>query len=63
MVNAAAVEIYNRWLPHIGESAALREAEAFASRFHFLIDGPLAPLTISEPDAALDGVADAMAAP
>lgn len=63
MVNAAAAEIYKRWLPHVGEAAARREAEAFASRFHFLIDGPLAPLTIDELDTVLDSVADGMAAP
>lgn len=63
MVNAAATEIYKRWLPHVGEVDALREAEAFASRFHFLIDGPLAPLTEPELDAVLDSVADALAQP
>src|SRR5438445_12246786 len=62
MVNAAAERIYQAWLPHVGEAEALREAEAFASRFHFLIDGPLAPLTISEFDAVLDSAAYAMAA-
>lgn len=61
MVNSAAAEIYKRWLPHVGETEALREAEAFASRFHFLIDGPLAPLPAeAELDATLDAVAEAM---
>ncbi|WP_157789235.1 hypothetical protein [Bradyrhizobium japonicum] len=44
MVNAAAARIYAAWQPHVGHGAALREARAFAGRFHILIDGPLAPL-------------------
>jgi hypothetical protein len=63
MVNSACAEIYQRWLPHVGEAEARREAEAFASRFHYLIDYPEAPLTVSEFDAIFGCVADAMAAP
>lgn len=46
MVNAAADEIYKRWLPHVGEVAALEEANAFARRFHILIGGQLAQLPV-----------------
>lgn len=63
MVNAAATEIYQRWLPHVGEAAARAEADNFARRFHILIDAPPAPLTVTELDAVLAGLADAMAAP
>lgn len=61
MVNAAATRIYSAWQPHVGHHAALREARAFAGRFHVLIDGPLAPLPDeAELDAALGAVAAAM---
>lgn len=61
MVNSAAARIYSAWQPHVGHDAALREARAFAGRFHILIDGPLAPLPDdSELDATLDAVAAAM---
>ena len=63
MVNAAAEVIFQSWLPHVGEADARAEADRFASRFHFLIDGPLAPLTEAEADAILADVADAMSAP
>ena len=63
MVSAAAETVFQAWLPHIGETEALREAAAFASRFHILIDGPLAPLTETELDAVLDNVAVAMTVP
>jgi hypothetical protein len=43
MVNSVRAEIYKRWLPHVGETEAREQAQAFALRFHFLIDGPLAP--------------------
>lgn len=61
MVNAAAARIYAAWQPHVGHGAALREARAFAGRFHVLIDGPVAPLPDeAELDATLAAVAAAM---
>ena len=57
IVNAAAAEIYKRWLPHVGEAEARAESERFARRFHILVDGPLAPLPA---DAELDAVAEAL---
>lgn len=70
MVNAAAARIYAAWQPHVGHGAALREARAFAGRFHILIDGPLAPLldeaeldvTLEAVNAALNILNDAAAA-
>jgi hypothetical protein len=44
MVHAAAERIYAAWLPHVGETEARVQAQAFARRFHILIDGPLCPL-------------------
>lgn len=61
MVNEAASRIYSAWQPHVGHAAALREARAFAGRFHILIDGPLAPLPdYAELDPTLEAVAAAM---
>ncbi|MET4721949.1 hypothetical protein ABIF63_006055 [Bradyrhizobium japonicum] len=61
MVNAAAARIYAAWQPHVGHDDALREARAFAGRFHFLIDGPVAPLpSEDELDVTLAAVAAAM---
>ncbi|WLB15020.1 hypothetical protein [Bradyrhizobium japonicum] len=62
MVNAAASRIYAAWQPHLGHDDALREARAFAGRFHVLIDGPLAPLPDETGlDATLAAVAFATA--
>ena len=44
VVTEAAKTIYRAWLPHVGEVEAREQAQAFARRFHILIDGPLAPL-------------------
>lgn len=64
MVNSAAARIFAAWLPHIGHDAAMREAHAFAGRFHVLVDGPLAPLPDDVAlDAQLEAVAAAMGAP
>lgn len=61
MVNAAASRIYAAWQPHVGHDDALREACAFAGRFHVLIDGPLSPLPDhAELGATLEAVANAM---
>ncbi|MEY9158270.1 hypothetical protein ABIG04_006580 [Bradyrhizobium japonicum] len=61
MVNAAAARIYAAWQPHVGHGAALREARAFAGRFHVLIHGPVAPLPDeAELDVTLAAVAAAM---
>lgn len=61
MVNSAAARIYSAWQRHVGHAAALRQARAFAGRFHVLIDGPLAPLPgDAELDATLEAVAAAM---
>ena len=48
MVNAAAETVYRAWLPHIGETEAREQAQAFARRFHILIDGPLYPLPATD---------------
>lgn len=57
MVNAAASRIYAAWQPHVGHDDALREARAFAGRFH----GPIAPLPDeADLDATLEAVAAAM---
>lgn len=65
MVNSAAARIYAAWLPHVGHDEALQQAQAFAGRFHVLLDGPLAPLPAEdlELDAALAAVSTAMSAP
>lgn len=63
MVNSACAAIFNAWRKHVSASEAQAEADRFRARFHFLIDGPLAPLSEAEADAVLDSVADAMAAP
>ncbi|WP_441280115.1 hypothetical protein [Bradyrhizobium sp. 63_E2_N1_3] len=61
MVNAAASRIYAAWQPHVGHDDALREARAFAGRFHVPIDGPMAPLPDeADLDATLEAVAAAM---
>lgn len=61
MLNGARQRIYQAWLPHVSPAEARAEADAFARRFHVLVDGPLAPLTADEFEAVLDVVADAMA--
>lgn len=43
-INAAVEAVYRAWLPHVGDIEAREQAQAFARRFHILIDGPLAPL-------------------
>ena len=63
MVNSACAAVFTAWRKHVSEPEARAEADRFAARFHFLIDGPLAPLTEAEADAVLESVNDAMSAP
>lgn len=48
MVKSAAETVYRAWLRHVGDIEAREQAQAFARRFHILIDGPLAPLTADQ---------------
>jgi hypothetical protein len=43
MVQSAADRVYAAWLPHVGDAGAREQADAFARRFHILLDGPLCP--------------------
>jgi hypothetical protein len=46
MVLSAAERVYAAWLPHVGEVEAREQAQAFANRYHIVIDGPLTPLRV-----------------